>query len=164
MIGPITRSAIRFRVATAEDEPFLVLLYASTRADEMAQVPWNDEQKAAFLLQQFNAQKHHYQTSYPDCQFLVIEIDGTPAGRLYLDRDAETLHVIDISLVTSWRGRGIGGLLLEEMLGEARSSGKAVGIYVEHFNPARRLYDRLGFREMETVGLYHRMEWRSSFS
>ena len=162
--GPIAREHIVFRAATADDSPFLVQLYASTRAAEMAQVPWDDHQKFAFLLQQFNAQKRYYETSYPDCRFLVIEIAGALAGRLYIDREADNIHVIDISLVASLRGRGVGRMLLEEVVDEARSNGKSVGIYVEHLNPARRLYDRLGFRQIETVGLYHRMEWRSSVS
>ena len=130
----------------------------------MAQVPWDDAQKAAFLLQQFNAQKHHYEASYPDCQFLVVEIDRGPIGRLYIDRTLDNIHVIDIALIASLRGRGAGRMLLEEILDEARSTGKSVGIYVEQFNPARRLYDRLGFRQMVTAGLYHRMEWHSSFN
>ena len=50
-------------------------------------------------------------------------------------------------------------MLLEEILAEAAATGRPVTIYVEHFNPARRLYDRLGFRHVDTNGVYHLMEW-----
>ncbi len=35
-----------------------------------------------------------------------------------------------------------------------------LSIHVEHDNPARRLYDRLGFQHVDTNGVYHLMEWR----
>ncbi len=41
-----------------------------------------------------------------------------------------------------------------------RSTGTRVSIHVEHDNPARRLYDRLGFQHVDTNGVYHLMEWR----
>ena len=49
--------------------------------------------------------------------------------------------------------------VLEEILAEGRATGKLVRIYVEHFNPARRLYDQLGFRHVDTNGVYHQLEW-----
>ena len=52
------------------------------------------------------------------------------------------------------RGRGIGTRILNEIVAEARASGSAVRIYVEKFNPARRLYERLGFRVTEERGLH----------
>ena len=157
----MTRDAIRFRPQTPEDVPFLRHLYATTREMEMRIVPWTDEQKRDFLRQQFTAQKNHYEEFYPGCQFLVIELEGEPIGRLYIDRQPDNIEVVDIALLPDHRGRGIGGMLMREILDEARETGKTVGIYVEHFNPARRLYDRLGFRHVDTNGVYHKLEWRA---
>lgn len=158
------REAIRFRPYAPDDVPFLQHLYATTRADEMQLVPWTAEQKSAFLLQQFTAQKNHYEEFYPSCQFLVIEMERKPIGRLYIDREETNIEIVDIALLPEFRGRGIGRMLLEEILAEGRAGGKSVTIYVEHFNPARRLYDSLGFRHIDTNGVYHLMEWRAEVS
>ena len=53
-------------------------------------------------------------------------------------------------------------MLMEEILEEGRSAGKRVTIHVEHDNPARRLYDRLGFQHVDTNGVYHLLEWSAS--
>ena len=155
------RETIRFRPATPADVPFLRHLYGTTRQDEMQHVPWTDAQKAAFLDMQFSAQKKHYEEFYPNCQFLVIELAGEPIGRLYIDRGDEDIEIVDIALLPQFRRRGIGRMLLEEIIEEGRATSKTVTIYVEHFNPARRLYDRLGFRHVDTNGVYHLLEWRA---
>jgi ribosomal protein S18 acetylase RimI-like enzyme len=156
------RSAIAFRSCVDADVAFLRHLYGTTRDDEMRRVPWSDEQKRQFLDLQFLAQKQHYEAYYPDCQFLIIELEGQAVGRLYVDRGPEDIRVIDIALLPEYRGRGIGRMLMEEILQEGKSDEKCVTIYVEHDNPARRLYDRLGFRHVDTNGVYHLMEWRAT--
>jgi ribosomal protein S18 acetylase RimI-like enzyme len=155
------RAAIHFRRCTAQDRPFLRRLYGTTREDEMRIVPWTEEQKQTFLDGQFEAQTRHYEEFYPDCDFLMIELEGVPIGRLYLDRGEEDIRITDIALLPEYRGRGIGRMLIEEILEEGRSSGRKVTIHVEHFNPALRLYNRLGFRPVDSNGIYHLMEWRA---
>jgi ribosomal protein S18 acetylase RimI-like enzyme len=156
------RDTITFRACTSEDVPFLRHLYGTTREDEMRLVPWNDEQKRMFLDMQFHAQKTHYEDFYPDCEFLMIELEGKSIGRLYLDRGEDDIRITDIALLPEYRGRGIGRMLLEEILEEGRNTRKRVTIHVEHDNPALRLYERLGFRHVDTNGVYHLMEWRAA--
>ena len=153
------REAIQYRASTSADEPFLMGVYATTRDAEMQLVPWTPEQKAAFVAQQFMAQKNHYEEFYPSCEFLIIELESEPIGRLYIDRAEAEIEIIDIALLPRFQKRGIGRMLLEEILAEGRATGKLVRIYVEHFNPARRLYDQLGFRHVDTNGVYHQLEW-----
>jgi len=130
----------------------------------MRAVPWNEQEKVAFLDMQFAAQTRDYERNYPDCEFQIIEMAGECIGRLYIDRREEAIDIIDIALLPSVRRRGIGRMLLDEVLAEAAASRRAVRIYVEHFNPARHLYDRLGFRHIDTNGIYHLMEWRAGAS
>jgi ribosomal protein S18 acetylase RimI-like enzyme len=156
------RSAIALRRAVEADVPFLRQVYATTREDELCLVAWTDEQKAAFIEMQFRAQKAHYQEFYPTCQFLVILLEDEPIGRLYVDRREHSIEILDVALLPAFRGRGIGRVLIEEILEEARASGRRVTIYVEHYNRARGLYDRLGFRHLATNGVYHLMEWQST--
>jgi GNAT superfamily N-acetyltransferase len=152
---------ITFRPITEEDLPLLHRIYASTREEELAQTGWDDAQKAAFLDMQFHAQHTFYQEHYGDSTFEIILRRGEPAGRLYVRRSEDEILIVDIALLPEHRNQGIGTRLLRELLDEAAAAGKPVHIHVEFFNPAQRLYQRLGFRQVEDHGIYHLMEWRS---
>ena len=157
--APRRAGTVALRAQTIRDEEFLLALYASTRAAEMEQLQWSPEQKNDFVAMQFRAQTLHYDEYYPDAQLAIIEYDGVPIGRLYVDRREREIEIIDIALVPSMRGRGIGKRLLAELIDEGSATARRVRIYVEHFNPARGLYDRLGFRQIGTNGVYHEMEY-----
>jgi ribosomal protein S18 acetylase RimI-like enzyme len=145
------------RTARDADRAFLAQVYSSTRADEMAMLPWTDEQKAAFVAQQFEAQEAHYRAHF-DGAFEVIEVDGEPAGRLYVDRRQREIRVVDIALTPAFRGRGLGTGLLQALIAEADDGERTLSLHVEQHNPARRLYERLGFRPAGEDGPYLRME------
>ncbi|WP_017328067.1 N-acetyltransferase [Synechococcus sp. PCC 7336] len=154
---------IGFRaIACPDDEPFLARVYASTRAEEMAMVDWNDEQKADFLQMQFHAQHSHYQEHYADAEFLIICAGDRPIGRLYIARWEDEFRIIDIALLSAERNRGVGSAILTTILSQARQEGLAVRIHVEQFNPAMRLYRRLGFDRIGDAGVYYLMEWLPS--
>ncbi|MDQ3280928.1 MAG: GNAT family N-acetyltransferase [Acidobacteriota bacterium] len=155
----IQRDAIVLRPATDDDYDFQRLLYHSTREEEMKHFPFNEEQKVAFLDQQFAAQTSHYKTHYPACEWNIIEVGGERAGRILLDEWSEELRVVDIALMPRWRGSGIGGMLMREATERAAAAGKAATIHVEIYNPARRLYERLGFQYAESSGVYLLMRW-----
>lgn len=160
-----TRPAYQFAALTrrpidAQDLPFLLRIYASTRAEEMDLLShWTTEEKAAFLQQQFHAQHTHYQTHFGRAQFELLLWNGEPAGRLYVDRRTDEIRLIDIALLPAHRGRGLGTALLQELLTEAAARQLPVRIHVEHYNPALRLYQRLGFRPIADRGVYLFMEW-----
>lgn len=148
-----------FRPITPGDLPFLSRLYASTRQDELAVTDWTDEEKAAFLQMQFEAQHSHYQKHYPSASFEVIEQGGSPIGRLYVDTWEDEYRLIDIALLPEHRNHGIGSAILHDLLAKAEAANKAIRIHVEHDNPALKLYQRLGFRQVKDVGVYAFMEW-----
>jgi ribosomal protein S18 acetylase RimI-like enzyme len=156
----LTTQGYRLRPETDDDIPFLTWLYASTREEELAAVPWSAAQKQAFLQSQFEAQRHHYRTNIDGCAFDLLERNGAPGGRLYLNRRQTCLHIVDISLIPAWRRRGLGTAILQALQENARAAGgKSVTIFVEKFNPALRLYRRLGFTEIDDCGVYLEMEW-----
>ncbi len=150
---------IEFRDITDDDLPFLRRLYRTTREDEMAQVPWSESEKQAFLEQQFAFQHDYYTKNFGKASFQLVLLDGEPAGRLYLDRRDDEIRLIDIALLPEHRGQGIGGGLMRDVLAEGRRSGLPVRIHVEQNNPALRLYRRLGFERVGDVGIYYLMEW-----
>ncbi len=145
-----------------QDQAFLLRVYASTRADEIAQTGWSEAQAEAFVRMQFVAQQQHYRSHDADADFDIIEVDGAPAGRLYVARRPERIHVIDIAILPPWRRRGHGTALLRQLLAEGERAALPVSIYVEIHNPAQQLYARLGFKEVSSAGLYRLMEWRAS--
>jgi ribosomal protein S18 acetylase RimI-like enzyme len=161
-MSTIDRASIVYRKRRESDQEFLLRLYASTRQDEMKVVPWSDEEKEQFLRMQFRAQTVYYDEHYDGDEFFIIERDGHPIGRLYLDQQPEDLRIVDIALLPEVRGLGLGAILLQEILERARSSNLPVTIHVEHFNPAMRLYERLGFRHVDTNGVYHLMRWEAA--
>jgi ribosomal protein S18 acetylase RimI-like enzyme len=155
----LSERGFALRPETEADVPFLLRLYIATRWEELSITDWPDAQKIAFLESQFAAQRSYYLSHYAGAAFDVLEERGVPAGRLYLDRQADTLLIVDIALLPEWCGRGIGTALLEAMFAEARLAGKGVTISVEKFNPAQRLYRRLGFREYAEDDVYWFMHW-----
>jgi ribosomal protein S18 acetylase RimI-like enzyme len=151
---------ITLRPALPGDDAFLLRVYASTRAEELAPVPWSDEQKEAFVRHQFESQSVYYREQYTNASHDVIEVDGESAGRLYVARWESEIRVMDIALLPEYRGHGIGSQLLSQVLAEGAETGKKVSIHVEPVNPARRLYERLGFVPVEDKGACVLMEAR----
>jgi ribosomal protein S18 acetylase RimI-like enzyme len=155
----LAAGGLKLRPETEDDIPFLRRLYATTRAEELAATGWSDAQKLAFTDSQFGWQRRHYRTHYPGTEWGVLEVSGTPMGRLYLQRRITTYLVIDIALLPKWRGRGLGTTLMKWVCTQARAAGKSVTVTVEKFNRAQALYRRLGFREISEGDVYREMEW-----
>ena len=89
----------------------------------------------------------------------MIALAGAPVGRLYLEPRETRLHIVDIALMPEHRGHGTGGAILRALQETARQAAAALGIFVEKFNPALRLYRRLGFAEIADHEVYLEMEW-----
>lgn len=142
------------RMIRAEDRDFLFRIYASTRLEELALTHWDEAQKQAFLVQQFEAQDHHYRTHYPGARLDLIVLDDEPIGRLYVARWKEEIRIMDIALLPEYRDQGVGGSLLRDLLAEAAATDRRLTIHVERYNPALRLYRRLGFEPVGETGVY----------
>ena len=151
---------VSLRAVRPDDRGFLLEVYASTRRAELELVDWPDEVKDAFVRQQFEAQDRYYRETYTAVSFDVIEHEGTPIGRLYVARWDEEIRVVDIALLPAFTGQGIGEWLLRDVLAEGAASGRCVTISVERFNPAQRLYRRLGFTDVAGDDVYLQLEWR----
>lgn len=149
--GPLN---IAVRPATAEDRGLLLAAYASTRSDELALVPWSEQEKSAFVAMQFSAQDAWYRRVYPDGEFLVVTRGDEPVGRLYHADLPEEVRLIEMTLLPEHRNQGIGSRLLAQILARADREGRWVRLHVEPWNPALRLYERHGFTLLEERGAY----------
>lgn len=150
----VSATNVTLRLVRVEDEGFLYQVYASTRQEELAQTGWPEEQRASFLRMQFDAQSRYYREHYEETEFSVILANDRPAGRLYVARWPAEIRIVDITLLPEHRNAGIGSVLLDGLISESETSGKPLSIHVERFNPALRLYGRLGFEVVEDKGVY----------
>jgi ribosomal protein S18 acetylase RimI-like enzyme len=154
---------IGLRPVVMDDGGFLFSVYASTRTEEMQLTDWSDEQKESFLQMQFDAQTGHYSAYYPNAKYQVIECDDVPVGRLITENRGDHFLIMDIALLPEYRGSGIGTFLVEQLKQEAVCLQLPLVLRVEFFNPAIRLYDRLGFVTTRQVNsVYQEMVWTPS--
>ena len=90
----------------------------------------------------------------------VIVVGDRDAGRLLVEWADDEVKIADVGLLPEYRNRGIGGGLMRDVLARAAPLGLPVRLHVEQFNPAFRLYQRLGFTPIDEHGIYVQMEWR----
>ncbi len=110
------------------------------------------------LAMQFQAQKQSYELAYPNAENQIIECGGKSIGRILTDRNGGKIHLIDIVLLKDFRGRGIGGMLIEKLQIEA----KQVNLSAFKTNAgAIRLYEKYGFAVTADEGMYLQMEWKN---
>lgn len=142
------------------DDAFLLEVYASTREDELDRTGWDADTRSAFVKMQFNTMQRGYATMFPRGQFSIILLHNRPIGRLVVNRADPEIRVVDIALLPSYRGQGIGTFLLQQLLLEAGQAGKSVCLHVLKTGRAARHYQRLGFLKVGEEGLYDQMQWR----
>lgn len=152
-----TAPRIALRPETDADRALSRAIYGASRAEELACVPWTAAQREAFLDQQFDAQRRHYRAHFPAAEWSIVVVDGSDAGRLYLDGAGDPLLLIDIVLLPAFRGRGIARALMAGVLARADAANRGVRLHVEKDNPALDWYLRLGFRNDGDAGVYWRM-------
>jgi ribosomal protein S18 acetylase RimI-like enzyme len=161
MTGPHQETLnLELRPALPSDDALLFKLYASTRLDELSVMPLSKEQLDAFLQMQFNAQRRGHAAQHPTAEQQIILVEGLEVGRILLDRLEKDLHLVDITLLPEFRSRGIGSFILKNLQAEAARDGKSFRLFVYQSNPARRLYERLGFSEIRESGMYVEMLWK----
>src|SRR6266536_2438329 len=152
-------NSITLRPATAEDEPFLCELYAGTRLIELELIPWDENQKRAFIKMQFDARQQQYREYYPDAESSMILRQGEPMGSLLVARRDSEIVLVDIALLPRHRNAGIGTHLVKALLEEAGRAGKTVRLCVLAASAAVKMYERLVFKKTNDKGVYFEMHW-----
>ena len=124
------------RPATGADEELLRALFVSSRPFDvsvLADVP-------GLLEMQYAARDRSYAAAHPALRDEIVLVADEPVGRLLTAPLTAGCHVVDIALAPAHRGQGLGTTLLERLLDDG-----PVSLEVAVGNPARRLYERLGF-------------------
>jgi ribosomal protein S18 acetylase RimI-like enzyme len=91
-------------------------------------------------------QRRDLRAGFDAGNFEVAVRGGRPVGMISLSTQADHLYLNDIIVAPDRRGGGIGTALMRMVLARARERGVALRLSVFHTNPARALYQRLGFR------------------
>jgi ribosomal protein S18 acetylase RimI-like enzyme len=154
---PGTTNILTLRPATVADQDFLKAVFADTRELELRALAWNPTQAQIFVDLQFNAQQQSYKSNYPSAENNIILLGELAIGRMLVDRSGDAIHLIDIAILSEYRNRTFGAILLERLLAEGTACDRAVELSVFKENPAIRLYKRLGFSSMNEDSAYIRM-------
>lgn len=155
---PVSEESITLREATADDQKFLLRLFAATR-DDLALAILAEEQKQVLIELQFRARENQYRLAYPNATTRIVVYGDQEIGSLLVDRGEDDFHLVDIVLLPDWRTQGIGTRLLRSLLDEASSATKPVCLQVAVTNRAIKLYERLGFARVNDGGAYISMKW-----
>jgi putative acetyltransferase len=156
-IPPATRAPLTIshmdratlRDAKADDQEFLFEAYKESLKEHVARAwGWNEEfQRAGFW------------THHPLEQFRVIEVDGKRVGGIHVAESDAVNFVRLIFLLPQFRRHGLGSTLLMQEAERASKEHKALGLKVIKSNPAKSLYDRLGFVEVAHDEVSYEMRW-----
>ena len=155
---------IELRPFSQDDQDFLYRLYASTRMAEIALFGWNPAQQEAFLRMQFNAQQRGYEMAYKDADHQIITGDSQPVGRILVHRGNNAHVLVDIALLDEYRNRGIGTRVLQQLIASTAQQHVPLRLQVIKSNPARHLYERLGFVRTGEEGMHFQMEKQATSS
>jgi GNAT superfamily N-acetyltransferase len=124
------------RPATAGDAAFISAVRVAGLRPYVEQVwGWDDRFQAARFRESFDPHRDH-----------VVVVEGQDVGAVSVEPRPHELVVADIELLPAWRGRGLGTVILTELVRQAHQAGLPVALQVLRVNPAQRLYQRLGFR------------------
>ena len=123
------------RSATAADVPFLLELRRQTMTPH---------QLASGAEASERERQERVRYRFECAQ--VLELAGRPVGTLKVTRDGHDWHLVQIQIVPDLQSQGIATRLIEQLIAEARAAGARLRLNVLRANPARRLYERLGFR------------------
>lgn len=138
------------RQATPEDQEFArTVHHAAYRQAVMEQFgEWNQAEQDGFFARAWN----------PTATEILLA-EKTPCGYLVVEERPADVHVREIVIHPDWQSQGIGTAILREIQGQAAQRKRPVVLGTFHVNPARRLYERLGFVQFGATETSVLMRW-----
>jgi ribosomal protein S18 acetylase RimI-like enzyme len=126
---------IALRKASAEDFDYCASLYFAAMKTTIKELMLSEPAQAANLRQRWNA-----------VEVRMIVVDGKTVGWLQSRHEDGALFLGQLFIDAPFQRQGIGSKVLHDIIQEAAAANQAVTLGVVKINPARRLYERLGFR------------------
>ncbi len=144
------------------EEAFLYLLFASSRAAEMALMPLAPHHKEFLLQVQFRSMNETYRRNFPSARYRIVELDRWAVGRLVSEIQKDCVHFVDFALLPQVQGLDLGTTLLAAALDEPRRLGLPARLRsFSHNWAAQRLYQKLGFVVVAEEPPQLVLEWRA---
>lgn len=141
-------SGIELRAATQEDATFLYNLLKTTMQEVVAQIWGWDE----------HWQREHFRENFEPGKERIIVLEGKDIGVISVEQREDEVFLSKIYILPDYQGRGIGTRLVNAVLDQAFRSGLPVTLRVLKVNPAKRLYERLGFVEVKETETHYQMK------
>jgi ribosomal protein S18 acetylase RimI-like enzyme len=129
------RMQIGLRPGSAEDREFLWRLHCETMR-EYVEKTWGWDEAW---------QRGEFEQNFDPGSLLIVEKEGERIGYMSVRRTGGEIFLAAIEIAPEQQNQGIASRLIGELLSEADQSGVPVRLQVLKINPARRLYERLGF-------------------
>jgi ribosomal protein S18 acetylase RimI-like enzyme len=128
---------IRLREATPEDGDFIYQLVEKTMRGYVEKL-WGS------FSEDYN--RKHVAEAISSHSYSVVALGGADIGALAVERYDTHIQLTQLYILPSHQNRGIGTYLVRQLIEEAKHSDKPLRLRVLSVNPARRLYQREGFR------------------
>lgn len=104
-------------------------------------------------------QHAHFAATFVPDETRIISTPAGVIGYIAVRPDTQELNLLNIMIVPAQQGRGLGTAILRDLLADAQTRRQAVRLQVLRVNPARALYERLGFAVYEETATHFRMRW-----
>ncbi|MBR0689074.1 GNAT family N-acetyltransferase [Bradyrhizobium manausense] len=140
--------SIHLNAATAEHYQFALELYLLTMRPYTQELMVWDEAK----------QRASFATLWKLSEVRIVAVDGREVGWLQVQESPTDVHLLQFFIAPDQQGSGIGTEVLRSLLPTWRAMAKPVLLTVLKNNPARRLYERLGFSVVGDSGVKYEMK------
>ncbi|NIM94651.1 MAG: GNAT family N-acetyltransferase [Anaerolineales bacterium] len=142
---------VKTRQATENDYEFLYQLHRESLKEFIDQTwGWDEEWQVAYFQDHFDPSERS-----------IIQFRGMDVGCLSLQRLEDHFFLEYIAILPEFQGKGIGSTLIMEVMRQASEEDIPVRLRVLRVNPARALYERLGFHIIEVDNERIYMETRT---
>lgn len=153
--------SVRLRPVEPADKPFLFELFRAIRAPRLDFQPGGHPQMAPMIRLQFQALEHALAANFPHANHSLLVAVGVPVGRIMESRTPTEVQLVDISLLPARQRQGIGSLVVEGLLDQARAEHLPVRCQVQQNNPGGYIFFRsLGFHLVAHDTAYAHLEWK----
>lgn len=143
----VSDKQIALRPATSSDFDFLFDLHRAAMRDYIATTWGWDE----------NWQREYFQQHFTPEAYQIITVGEQDVGVVAVRRHENELFLSNIEILPEHQNKGIGTAVISRVVQEARQNGWAMTLQVLKVNPARRLYERLGFVVEDETATHYTM-------
>jgi ribosomal protein S18 acetylase RimI-like enzyme len=107
-----------------------------------------------------DVQRAHFDTTFEPAEISIVSLAGRDAGYIAALRGPQEIQLFNIMIAPEFQRCGLGTAVMRDLLAEAQTRRVPVRLQVLKVNPARRLYERLGFATFEETATHFRMRWQ----